>query len=222
MYGWSFYSQGTGQRVTSADQFISEALVWFGDPDPTQGSPWDKGERLAELVRQEKTLLVLDGLEPLQWGLALGKGKINDPALSVLVTQLAERNSGLCVITTREKVAELEDYPKTTAQVDLEQISSQAGRALLRVGGVQGTDEELEKASEGLGNHALAVSLLATYLHEIEGHHVSGAEDIPDLDIPDALGRQARRMMEAFDNKVADALLEGPPPRKGWEEYYKL
>ena len=23
-------------------------------------------------------------------------------------------------------------------------------------------------------------------------------------------------------NKVADSLLEGPPPRKGWEEYYKL
>lgn len=23
-------------------------------------------------------------------------------------------------------------------------------------------------------------------------------------------------------NKIADALLEGPPPRKGWEEYYKL
>ena len=24
------------------------------------------------------------------------------------------------------------------------------------------------------------------------------------------------------NNKVADALLEGPPPRKGWEEYYKI
>jgi hypothetical protein len=30
----------------SADQFIAAALTWFGDPDPTQGSPWDKGERL--------------------------------------------------------------------------------------------------------------------------------------------------------------------------------
>ena len=55
VYAWSFYSQGTGERVTSADLFIAEALEWFGDPDPTEGSPWSKGERLAELVRKEKT-----------------------------------------------------------------------------------------------------------------------------------------------------------------------
>ena len=66
VFGWSFYSQGTGERVTSADQFIAQALQWFGDPDPARGSPWDKGERLAALVRAQKTLLILDGMEPLQ------------------------------------------------------------------------------------------------------------------------------------------------------------
>ena len=46
VYGWSFYSQGAAEgRQVSADQFIAAALTWFGDPDPTQGSPWDKGER---------------------------------------------------------------------------------------------------------------------------------------------------------------------------------
>jgi len=24
------------------------------------------------------------------------------------------------------------------------------------------------------------------------------------------------------NNKIANALIEGPPPRKGWEEYYKV
>ena len=56
VFAWSFYSQGTGDRVTSADIFIAEALKWFGDPDPTQGSPWDKGQRLADLVRQREDL----------------------------------------------------------------------------------------------------------------------------------------------------------------------
>ncbi len=63
---WSFYSQGTEERVTSADRFLDYALAWFGDPDPTAGAARDRGLRLAELVRQEKTLLVLDGVEPLQ------------------------------------------------------------------------------------------------------------------------------------------------------------
>ena len=29
----------------SADQFIAAALTWFGDPDLTQGSPREEGER---------------------------------------------------------------------------------------------------------------------------------------------------------------------------------
>ena len=53
VYGWSFYSQGAAEgRQVSADQFIAAALEWFGDPDPTAGSPWDKGERLAELIKR--------------------------------------------------------------------------------------------------------------------------------------------------------------------------
>ena len=31
-----------------------------------------------------------------------------------------------------------------------------------------------------------------------------------------------RKTKRITNSKVADALLEGPPPRKGWEEYYKL
>jgi hypothetical protein len=78
-FDWSFYSQGTGEsRQTSADLFINEALLFFGDPDPTVGSPWERGERLAKLIRQHRTLLVIDGIEPLQYpptdkaGMAVG------------------------------------------------------------------------------------------------------------------------------------------------------
>ena len=183
-------------------QFIAEALAWFGDDDPTAGSPWAKGERLAELVRREKTLLVLDGLEPLQDAFA----GIKDPSVQRLVEELARDNAGLCVITTRERVRELEDFPEETLQRDLEQISAEAGRALLRVKGVRGTDAELEAASRAFGNHALAINLLANYLRGIEGHHVAHAAKIPDLDIPEKAGRQPRRVMVAF----AERFGEGP------------
>ena len=66
VFDWSFYSQGTrDQSAASADTFIAAALRTFGDPDPTLGSPWDRGARLAELVGRSRCLLVLDGLEPL-------------------------------------------------------------------------------------------------------------------------------------------------------------
>lgn len=206
VYAWSFYSQGTNERVTSADLFINNALEWFGDPEPTAGSPWDKGERLARLVRAEETLLVLDGLEPLQSPHAHERGKIKDPALSTLLNELARENQGLCLITTRERVTDLEEFTETVLHKDLEQISDEAGRALLRVGGVRGTDAELEQAVRDFGNHALAVQLLAVYLHDIDGHHVSHAAGIPDLDIPVERGRHPRRMLAAFEQRF------GPGP----------
>ena len=203
VFAWSFYSQGTGDRVTSADIFINEALKWFGDSDmaKSNASAWDKGQRLAELVRQEKTLLLLDGMEPLQSYLAIERGKIKDPALGVLVTELARENPGLCVITTRENVADLSDFATTAQQTDLEQISAEAGRALLRVGGVQGTDAELEQTARDFGLHALALNLLAAYLHDIPGHHISHAAEIPDLDAPLEKGKHPRRVMAAFANR---------------------
>jgi hypothetical protein len=66
VFGWSFYRQGTTGGSSSAEEFLDAALTWFGDPDPRIGTPWEKGERLAKLVAHRRTLLILDGLEPLQ------------------------------------------------------------------------------------------------------------------------------------------------------------
>jgi len=206
VFAWSFHSQGTGDKVTSADRFISEVLAWFGDPDPKAGSPWDKGTRLADLIRKNKTLLVLDGLEPLQSYYGYECGKIKDPALATLISELARQNSGLCVITTREAVADLAPFQETSYQEDLELISAEAGRALLRMSGVQGTDVELEAATRDFGNHALAVCLLGVYLHEIPGHHISHAAEISDLNIPEKEGRHPHRMIAAFERHFG----EGP------------
>jgi tetratricopeptide (TPR) repeat protein len=198
VFGWSFYSQGTGERVTSADQFIATALRWFGDRDPAAGSPWDKGERLAALVRAQKNLLILDGLEPLQSDTGFERGRVKDPGLAVLLAELARDNPGLCVITTREAVADLAPFARTARQENLERLSPQAGRALLRIGGVQGTDAELEAASAAFGNHALAVTLLASYLRDVPGHPAARGREIPDLDATEERGKHPRRVMAAF------------------------
>lgn len=209
VYGWSFYSQGTNERVTSSDKFIAHALEWFGDKETTESSksPWDKGARLAELIREEKTLLILDGLEPLQSGFDYEKDKLKDAALEVLLRNLAKDNNGLCVITTRENIADLANLEGgTVCRIDLDQISSEAGEALLRVAGIRGTDKQLRKASEAFGNHALAINLLGRYLHGIEGHSIEHASNIPDLpNISVEDGRHPRRVMEAFAERFGDS-----------------
>ncbi len=170
VFGWSFYSQGAREEgMASADTFIDAALRFFGDPDPASGSPWDRGERLARLVGAERALLVLDGMEPLQSGHAFDKGKVRDPALESLLRGLARGSSGLCLVTTREPLADLAGRSGFVSR-DLEQISPEAGRALLRTARVVGTDTELEALAGRFGPHALAVSLLGVYLHANDPH----------------------------------------------------
>ncbi len=177
VYGWSFYSQGTSERAASADLFIDQALRWFGDTDPTQGSPWDKGERLASFIRQTRTLLVLDGLEPLQHPPGPQEGRLKDAALQALLVELAAHQPGLCVISTRERVGDLVEFENgTVVQHDLEQLSPQAGAQLLRALKVKGDDEELEEAAREFDGHAFSLTLLGSYLDEVLQRRHSAAQ----------------------------------------------
>ena len=81
--------------------FLTLLSAWFGDPDPRIGTAWEKGERLAKLIAHRRTLLVLDGLEPLQNPPGPQEGRLREPSLQALLRELAAFNTGLCVITTR-------------------------------------------------------------------------------------------------------------------------
>jgi hypothetical protein len=127
VFGWSFYRQGTSGGTSSADEFIDETLAWFGDPDPRLGTAWQKGERLTKLIAHRRTLLVLDGLEPLQNPPGPQEGRLREASLQALLRELAAFNKGLCVITTRAPVADIADHEGNSAlRRDLDQLSSEA------------------------------------------------------------------------------------------------
>jgi tetratricopeptide (TPR) repeat protein len=203
---WSFYSQGTEERVTSADRFLDHALRFFGDPEPTAGSARDRGLRLAELVRREKTLLVLDGVEPLQHPPGPLVGRLKDPGLAALLKGLAAENPGLCLVTTREHIVDLNNFTRTAPQWDLEHLTPEAGATLLRRLGVKGKDSELRDAAEEMGGHALALTLLGNYLSRACGGDVRRRQEV-DLGIADERqGGHAFRVLHAY----ASWLGEGP------------
>jgi len=149
VFGWSFYRQGANGDSSSADEFLDAALHWFGDPDPRLGTAWEKGERLAKLVAHRRTLLVLDGLEPLQNPPGPQEGRLRKPSVQALLRELAALNPGLCVITTRLPVADIADHEGSSAlRRDLEHLSNNAGASLLRALGVKVDEAELRSASD--------------------------------------------------------------------------
>lgn len=166
-FDWSFYSQGTGEsRQTSSALFIHDALKFFGDPDPTLGTEWERGERLAGLIRQHKTLLVLDGIEPLQYpptdrsGQA---GRLKDNALESLLQSLAQDNNGLCIVTSREHLTNIDSFP-TQKEHKLEKLMLEAAMGLIRHLQLIGSDNEIEEMWDALDGHALSILQLGRLL----------------------------------------------------------
>ena len=203
---WSFYSQGTNDRATSAEPFIDYALRVFGDPDPKAGSLHDRGARLASLIRKERTLLILDGVEPLQYPPGPMEGRLKDPGLTALLKGLAAANPGLCVVTTREKITDLAGSPRTAPQVPLDTLDTISAVELLRRLGVAGPKAELEAAAVEFGGHALALTLLGTYLHKAHGGDIRRRREIPLDRANERQGGHAFRVIAAS----ARWLGEGP------------
>jgi tetratricopeptide (TPR) repeat protein len=200
VFGWSFYRQGTSGQSSSADEFFDAALTWFGDPDPRIGTAWEKGERLAKLVAHRRTLLVLDGLEPLQNPPGAQEGRLREPSLQALLREVAGFNMGLCVITTRMPVTDLSDHEGSSAlRRALEHLSNDAGAKLLRALGAKGDEAELRSASDEFSGHCLALTLLGSYLTDAYNGDIRCRSEVSGHLAHDVRqGVHARKVMESY------------------------
>ncbi len=193
-FDWSFYRQG------SSDVFLKTALEFFGDAElaASAADGWTKGERLAQLAAQHRTLLILDGLEPLQ---DAKTGELRDPALQSLLRGLAARNRGLCVVTTRQEIPDLDTFRNTTApHWKLAHLSKEAGASLLETLGVRGTAMECETLAGDVKGHALTLTLLGKFLAEAHGGDIRRRDlvSLYEADYEETSGH-AFRVMEAYE-----------------------
>ena len=173
-FDWSFYSQGTREEGSaSGEPFLNAALRFFGDEEgekiaASTTSAWDKGAKLASFVARRKALLILDGLEPLQYPPSSPiAGQLKDPGVTALLRGLAQGNPGLCVVTTREGVKDLSAFHESSApEWSLERLGTAAGVALLDNLEVKGSRQEKEKLVDEMDGHALTLSILGSYLRD--------------------------------------------------------
>ena len=211
VFAWSFYSQGTReQTAVSSDAFLGEALTFFGDPamaGSAQGA-FDKGRRLAQLVGERRALLILDGVEPLQYApTSPTPGELKDQGLAALLKGLAATSLGLCVVTTRYAIPDLRGYWQTTAPMhELPRLSTAAGVKLLRTLGVKtGSQADFEKLVEDVDGHALTLQILGQFLVRAFGGDIRRRDRI-NLEKADAKiqGGHAFRAMEAYVKWLED------------------
>jgi tetratricopeptide (TPR) repeat protein len=165
---------------------------------------------LAKLIQEQRTLLILDGLEPLQYPPGAMQGKLRDQGMQTLLKELARAGSdwGLCVITTRLAVPELAEMKHGSVQSKpLDNLSDEAGTQLLRdVGVSKSTDDELRKASGEFRGHALALTLLGRYLAVVHNGEIRKRDLVPQLEEEEEQGGHAFRVMKSYET-----WLEGKP-----------
>jgi tetratricopeptide (TPR) repeat protein len=203
IYGWSFYAQGTQDTNASADAFFADALDFFGVPASTADTLQTRVRKLVMRIRQQRALLVLDGLEPLQeppHDLDPG-GKLHDSNLAMFLRELARDMKGLCLITSRLAVKDLAAQARDAAPVlTLERLSTADGAALLRDLGVHGSEPELRAATDEQDGHALALMLLGKYLHAVRGGYIGRRHDVSMLAAAEAVDSgKLERIMAAYD-----------------------
>jgi hypothetical protein len=206
VFAWSFYRQGSSGGTSSADEFLDTTMAWFGDPDPRRGTAWEKGERLARLIAHHRTLLILDGLEPLQNPPGSQEGRVRELCLQALLRELAAFNKGLCVITTRLPVTDVADHEGSSAlRRHLEQLSSDAGAKLLRALGVKGSEADLRTASDEFSGHCLALTLLGSYLTDAYDGEIRCREKVSHRLAYDVRqGAHAQKVMESYQAWFGD------------------
>jgi tetratricopeptide (TPR) repeat protein len=175
---WSFYEQ------PDADAFLRECNHLFLGEDG--GAVGGRLERLERGLRDGRPhLIVLDGLERVQEDAGGGRvrGELSDHTLKLLLRAMA---AGLgrarALVTSRYPLVDLQDWTnRGYRDTSLDDLSPEAAVAVLRGWGVAGDDDALHAAAAQVGNHALSVAVLGSYLRSFAGGRIDAVEEF-DLD----------------------------------------
>ena len=213
LVAWSFYAQGsTEDKQTSATPFFLHVLDVLKSPHSLSyfdQQPEALGRHIAALVHAQCCVLVLDGLEPLQYADKGNRGELKDRALRALVKSLMGKNDGLCIITTRIPLYEISDRDEPLViRHTLENLHVDDGVELLKSLKVHGKPDDLTTAVRAYGCHALALNLLGALLYKRYQGDVNQHIQLKALvnSTGDRESRHAFRVMQTY----ADVLVGTP------------
>lgn len=194
---WSFHGQEEEGEHGSSDLFFERALSFFGHhgalPETVDERAHLLGERLKELSniphthtpeQRQPTLLLLDGVEPLQ----MENGHFADPGLNHLMGDLGRHASDggwqntLIVLTSRRAMAGL---PALAGQghrtITLGRLKEKESTQILQALGVKGRFADFRSLAKQLHGHPLALTLVGRMLSKYYEGHISHWHRIPGL-----------------------------------------
>ncbi|MEW6104631.1 MAG: tetratricopeptide repeat protein, partial [bacterium] len=192
IFWWGFY------RNPYLERFLIALFVYLSQDrfklDDYKTS-WQKTDKIKELLLEREYLIILDGLEEMQKSQTGEEfGKMQHLEFTDLLKSIADTNfKGLCLITTRFPLSDIENY-LSYQKLDVEELSKEDTRLLFQRVGVRGSDEEIDKIWEDFKGHTLSLVLLANYLGP--GGDIKKAGEIPKIE------GKPQRMLLWYDKQL--------------------
>ena len=184
VFGWSFYSQGSHTTFTNSQPFFNAALPFLGVTEIPKDEI-EKARLLARCLQQQPCLLILDGLEPLQYAenLPAMSGELQDSALKEFFSCFRQTaGKSFVLLSSRQPLMELKKWqPEHYLPLDLKTLPHQDGAALLQALGVTGNEDERQAISKDLNGHALSLVLMGHLLKEYHQGDPRYAKELPPL-----------------------------------------
>lgn len=199
IFGWSFYSQGEESPQTRSIFFFNQILPWLGHEGALPNSDEERATALAKRLQSVRTLLILDGIEPLQHNPASpDPDRVGDPALHQLLCILGhEGQPGLTLLTSRKPLLGMTGH---YLEIPLERLSNHDGVELLTSLSVSGAN--LATVVETVHGHALTLNLLGRWLQTRHQGRIEAAFEQTDLLAPapaDQPGLFVQRILHLYD-----------------------
>lgn len=209
IFEWSFYNQGVDQGLSSSDAFFEAIYAFLGMSFPP-GPHADRAAPLSHRLSEDRGLLILDGLEPLQSAPGDRTGAIYDTELRRFLQRIQFSNSGCCIVTTRVSPTDISgQYKKSVSLYQLDNLRETDAVSMLQSIGVRGSTEQISEAARAVNCNPMTLRLLGNYLRLMHDGRAAMWRELDLLDEDAKQGnsiikmlRQYSRWLEKSDNTV--------------------
>ncbi|HEY9799693.1 MAG TPA: trypsin-like peptidase domain-containing protein [Leptolyngbyaceae cyanobacterium] len=201
VFWWGFYEKA------SVDEFFEAALRFLNDKiDPRLlTSTTLKVQVILAMLNSGRYLFILDGLEVLQQQEGDDYGELKSVDLREFLREFAARkHESFCLINSRAPLVDLIDFTTYTHR-DVEQLTVDEGRELLKKLGVKGTDAQLNRVVQQWDGYALVLSLLGSYLVDNYGGDIEHIVEIPAPTAEEPRYDRVRRVLRRYDENLTAA-----------------
>ncbi|HEV8061671.1 MAG TPA: ATP-binding protein [Gemmataceae bacterium] len=175
LFFWSFY------RGKEPDLCLRELYAYASARSPSGVSASYCVDTVLPILRQERWVMVFDGIEVVQHEKGSWFGRIQHPELARFLEELAgESLPGVAIITSRFDCADL-SHRKHFRAVWPGGLDNASSRHLLESFGVHGAQADIDAAIAACRSHPKAVELLGVYLSGYRGGSAAAWTELPDV-----------------------------------------